>query len=182
MINEQDLYSIERFGSSPPQLLIELPHGCVFTDEYEELAKQIPNLPADLIDFFLVNTDVGTPELGREIAKFVQEKIGVVILRSRIPRTLIDCNRILSLNEDEYKEGKVTPGIPSYIPPKHHWWLKDYHQRYTKKAKQLFEEVCGQGGTAGQSPSVPCSPSLVLSSGMCFVRLLVAAVAVARSC
>lgn len=144
--NDQNLYTIERFGSSAPKLFIELPHGCVHCEEYERFAQYIPSLPDNLIDFFLVNTDVGTPDLGTAIAKYVQDTCGVVVLRSRIPRTLIDCNRILSLNEDEYKEGKVTAGIPSYIPTEHHHWLKNIHHRYTIKAQELFEAVCGQGG------------------------------------
>ncbi|MAA79384.1 MAG: hypothetical protein CL916_09000 [Deltaproteobacteria bacterium] len=146
--NDRDLYTVERFGSSSPQLFIELPHGCIHIEEYERFTQNISELPENLVDFFLVNTDIGTPELGFEIARLIQEKVGVVVLRSRIPRTLIDCNRILSLNEEAYKEGKVTPGIPSYVPLDHHQWLKEIHQRYTEKSKELFEEVCAQGGYA----------------------------------
>ena len=144
----EDIYAIERYGSSPPKLLIELPHGCVHTEEYNTFAQHISELPSNLIDFFLVNTDVGTPELAQGIAKFLEKELGVIVLRSRIPRTLIDCNRVLSLSESEYKSGKVTPGIPSYIPLQHHPWLTEIHQRYTQKAAALYQEVCSAGGTA----------------------------------
>ena len=46
-------------------------------------------LPADLIDFFHVNTDVGSPELGEAIVELLQH-LGVVVLRRLIPRTPLD--------------------------------------------------------------------------------------------
>ncbi|MEI6129601.1 MAG: hypothetical protein WCR59_06000 [Planctomycetota bacterium] len=52
-------------ANAPPQLLIEVPHGATRTEHFTTLAGWLHgDYPADLIDFFHVNTDVGAPELG----------------------------------------------------------------------------------------------------------------------
>jgi hypothetical protein len=145
-IEDTEIFVVERYGKRPPSLFIELPHGAVHVDEFQHFANLIPSLPKNLVDFFLVNTDVGTPELAQAIAENLKEEIGVVILRSKIPRTLVDCNRVLSLSEDEYRAGKVTPGIPCYVPNEHHRWLIDIHHRYTEQATSLYKEICANGG------------------------------------
>jgi hypothetical protein len=51
-------------ASSAPDLLIEIPHGATRTADFQTLANQLRSpLPADLVDFFHVNTDTGAPEL-----------------------------------------------------------------------------------------------------------------------
>src|SRR5687768_8949782 len=80
-----------------PDLVIEIPHGATRTADYTACAAELTSpLPADLVDFFHVNTDAGAPELGRAIAQRVvadEPTRTVVVLRCRIPRTFIDCNR-----------------------------------------------------------------------------------------
>ena len=114
-----------------------------------ELAEQMRSvLPADLIDFFYVNTDVGSPELGEAIAELLQH-LGVVVLRCLIPRTLIDCNRVIDADPQAYRDGGVTPGLPSYITEdSDRQLLLERYKAYLDTATQLMETVCGRGGLA----------------------------------
>jgi predicted N-formylglutamate amidohydrolase len=103
---------VQRFGSGAPTLVIEIPHGATATADFTALEAQLTSpLPAGLIDFFHVNTDAGAPELGLAIA----ERLGAVVLRCRIPRTFIDCNRRIDASLADFKEGKVTPGLMPWI-------------------------------------------------------------------
>jgi hypothetical protein len=100
-------------------LVIEIPHGATRTDDYTHVAAQLTSpLPDGLVDFFHVNTDAGAPELGRAIAeRFVaaQPARSVAVVSSRIPRTFIDCNRSLDASPEDFKVGKVTPGLMPWI-------------------------------------------------------------------
>ncbi len=106
-------------ADAPPDLVIEIPHGATETVDFTRLAAQLTSpLPAGLDDFFHVNTDAGAPELGLAIAERVvadaPERVAVV-LRCRIPRTFIDCNRRIDASPDDFKAGKVTPGLMPWI-------------------------------------------------------------------
>jgi len=147
-ISDQQLFHIQTYGEGEPKVLIELPHGATKTEEYDFFARKIPSLPKDLIEFFYVNTDVGTPELAVSIAEHLKETCAITIIRSRIPRTLVDCNRVLSLSKEQYREGKVTAGIPCYIPEQDHQWLRAVHERYTQKVEERYARICGNGGSA----------------------------------
>jgi len=100
-------------------LLIEIPHGATRTDDFTRLAAQLTSrLPDGLIDFFYANTDAGAPELGLAIAKrFVADEPArsVAVVRCQIPRTLIDCNRNIDAAPEDFKAGKVTPGLMPWI-------------------------------------------------------------------
>ena len=102
-----------------PDLVIEIPHGATRTEDYDRLAAQLTSpLPAALVDFFHVNTDAGAPELGLAAAeRFVLEAPTrtALVLRCRIPRTFIDCNRRIEASSADFKEGKVTPGLMPWI-------------------------------------------------------------------
>ena len=117
-----DIHELRGLGADPeagPDLLIEIPHGATETSDFERLAAQLTSpLPAGLVDFFHVNTDVGAPELALAVAqRFVLEHPTrvVVIVRCRIPRTLIDCNRRVDAAPEDFKAGKVTPGLMPWI-------------------------------------------------------------------
>jgi hypothetical protein len=65
-----------------------------------------------------VNTDAGAPELGLAIAKRfveVEPARSALVLRCRIPRTFIDCNRRIDAAPEDFKAGKVTPGLMPWI-------------------------------------------------------------------
>lgn len=102
-----------------PDLVIEIPHGATSTIDFTSLEKQLTSpLPPGLIDFFHVNTDAGAPELGHAIATaFVaaEPDRSAVVLRCRVPRTFIDCNRRIDAAPEDFKAGKVTPGLMPWI-------------------------------------------------------------------
>ena len=106
-------------AGAPADLVIEVPHGATRTEDFRSLEAQLTSpLPASLIDFFYVNTDAGAFELGEAAARaFVaaEPARSVTILRCRIPRTFIDCNRRIDASPAEFKEGKVTPGLMPWI-------------------------------------------------------------------
>ncbi len=105
--------------SAAPDLLIEVPHGATKGDDFRELAEQLDGpFPGDLRDFFYVNTDVGAFEVAREAAReFTAANPGrkALVLRCRIPRTFIDCNRRIELDSESFKQGGVTPGLMPWV-------------------------------------------------------------------
>lgn len=105
--------------SAHPDLIIEIPHGATTTGDYERLAAKLTGpLPEGLIDFFYVNTDSGAPELAQAIAERLvagEPSRTVTILRCRIPRTFIDCNRVLDLDLHQYEAGNVAPGLFPWV-------------------------------------------------------------------
>lgn len=137
----------------PPDLLIEIPHGATRASEFRALAHQLLGvMPDHLIQFFFVNTDAGAPELGLALAnRLVAEnpRRGVLILRSCIPRTFVDCNRVIDASPEEFKAGKVTPGVPPYVrDPADLALLRSLHAEYVAVAHAAYSAVCGAGGMA----------------------------------
>lgn len=106
-------------ADAPPDLVIEIPHGATATADFTALAARLTSpLPDGLADFFHVNTDAGAPELGLALARrFVDDSPTRVaaVLRCRIPRTFIDCNRRIDAAPEDFKAGKVTPGLMPWI-------------------------------------------------------------------
>jgi hypothetical protein len=104
---------------APPDLVIEIPHGATSTVDFTSLAARLTSpLPDGLADFFHVNTDAGAPELGLAVAaRLVADSPTRVaaVLRCRIPRTFIDCNRRIDAAPEDFKAGKVTPGLMPWI-------------------------------------------------------------------
>ena len=102
-------------ADAPPDVVVEIPHGATATADFTALAAQLTSpLPAGLVDFFHVNTDIGAPELALALAeRLVSESPTrvVTVLRCRIPRTFIDCNRRMDASPEDFKAGKVTPGL-----------------------------------------------------------------------
>jgi predicted N-formylglutamate amidohydrolase len=122
-------------AGSAIDLVIEIPHGATRTEDYAHLAGQLTSeLPGGLVDFFHVNTDAGAPELGRAVAaRFVAAEPGrsAAVVCSRIPRTFIDCNRSLDASPEDYRSGKVTPGLMPWITsPEDRELLRAAYDRY----------------------------------------------------
>ena len=156
-----DVYRLGPAGQSlaPADLLIELPHGATTAADYQRLADQMrSNLPPDLIAFFFVNTDVGTPEVGARLAAFLAEPAryrpllgdladepgrNVLVVRSRIPRTLVDCNRT-----DTPPAGSGLTGmLPDYIRDEADIaLLRALHSTYLGVARAAWAEVITAGG------------------------------------
>ncbi|MFT5685446.1 MAG: putative N-formylglutamate amidohydrolase [Myxococcota bacterium] len=143
----------DRAAPDAPGLLIEVPHGATEAAHYFELAARMQSdLPANLERFFFVNTDVGAPEVAQAIAAAHiagDPTASVTILRCLIPRTLIDCNRIIDADPAQYAEGGVTPGIAPYVDhPGDRALLLSRYAAYQEQATAAFAQACGRGGRA----------------------------------
>jgi predicted N-formylglutamate amidohydrolase len=99
-------------------LLVEVPHGAA-RDDYDALRAALRGpLPDDLHEFFAVNTDVGAWDLGRAAAARVvaeEARRTALVVRCRIPRTFIDCNRVEEATEDQLASGGMTASVPAYV-------------------------------------------------------------------
>ena len=134
-----------------PDLLIEVPHGATRLLHYESLRGLLKgDYPDDLIKFFYVNTDVGAPETAVAVARGLlacQPELKIRILRSLLPRTFIDCNRMPRASGNG--QARVTPRIPHYVtdPVDIDTWTA-FHQSYVAQAERAYAEVCGNNGQA----------------------------------
>lgn len=134
-----------------PRVLIEVPHGATSWEHYDRVWRQLRGaLPADLDSFYYVNTDVGAPEVAAAIAQQLAAKgLSVMVLRSLLPRTFVDCNRSISYQPKTISSGGVTPSIPSFVTDSvDRALLERLHGQYRREAERLYELVCGPGGTA----------------------------------
>jgi hypothetical protein len=137
--------------STPPEFLVEVPHGACRRAHYDALRSRMKgDLPDDLHCFFHINTDVGAWEYGRATALRVlaeHPKKSALVVRSLIPRTLIDCNRPATRAGGDLQKGALTAGVPSYIDHvDDHALLVSLHQHYVDVADAAFELVCGKNG------------------------------------
>lgn len=138
---------------APARLLVEVPHGADRRSHYDALRPQlVGDLPEDLHCFFHMNTDVGAWAYGRACAvKLIEDDptLSVLLLRSEIPRTFVDCNRSPDNECGDLQKGGVTAGIPVYVrDERDRALLLDLHKRYLDVAQAAYEEVCGAGGLA----------------------------------
>ena len=140
-------------SNQAPNILIEIPHGATLRLHFEELRAHLSSVfPSDLIDFFFVNTDVGAPELAKftaEILSRLDHSYKILIVRSLIPRTFVDCNRILDLSEQEALAAGITVGLPVYVTEdEDKAFLLQRYASYQQEAAKAYESVCGSGGLA----------------------------------
>lgn len=136
-----------------PDLLVEVPHGADEPGHYEALRARLRgNLPNDLQLFFNVNTDVGAWAYGRATALALIARAptrSVLLLRSLIPRTFVDCNRRADYGGGRLDQGALTPGIPDYVrDTDDRALLLALHRSYLDVAQAAFACVCGAGGLA----------------------------------
>ena len=100
-------------------LLLEVPHGATSAADYHAMADAMEGpLPEGLIDFYYVNTDVGAFEVAEAIAARVVAalpSLRVALLRCRIPRTFIDCNRCIDASAEDFRAGGVGPGLMPWV-------------------------------------------------------------------
>ena len=138
------IYDVEFFGpEGAPSLLFEIPHGATEAQHYDALRGRLKSdLPDGLEGFFHINTDIGAPEVASAAARKLSRDgfRRVVILRSLVPRTFIDCNRAL----EHPGAGAVTPGLPDYIDhDEDRELLIGMHRCYAQAAKDAYAAVCG---------------------------------------
>lgn len=128
-------------ASDRVDLLVEVPHGATRTEDFRSLERLLTSpLPDSLIEFFHVNTDSGAFELGEAAARaFVaaEPTRSAALLRCRIPRTFIDCNRRIDASPAEFKEGKVTPGLMPWITtPEDRTLLRSRYEAYVAAVRE----------------------------------------------
>jgi predicted N-formylglutamate amidohydrolase len=131
-------------------LVIEIPHGATRTEDYDRLAARLSSpLPDGLVDFFHVNTDAGAPELGVAIAQqFVaaNPSRAAAVLRCRVPRTLIDCNRQIDASPEDFKAGKVSPGLMPWITSaEDRAMLRAAHEAYVSAVRTEVAKLTASG-------------------------------------
>jgi len=144
-------------ASPASTLLIEVPHGATRRSDYEALEAQlVSKLPQDLIGYFFVNTDIGTPEGAEHIARALStaptgQSLGVLVLRCLLPRTFIDTNRVVEAPTPGVVVNGMTPGLASYVTEAaDHALLLGLHQRYHELVARAYEAITGRGGLALQ--------------------------------
>jgi hypothetical protein len=138
-------------AGAPPDLLVEVPHGATRQADYDALRALLCGpFPEDLDAFFHVNTDAGAPEYAEALAaRLVAEEPGrtVLVLESRIPRTFIDCNRAIDASPEDFRAGKVTPGLPPYVrDERDRVLLRARHQAWVEASAAAYQWACGAGG------------------------------------
>ena len=158
-------------SETPPALLIEVPHGATGARHFEATRQRlVSRLPEDLREFFFVNTDVGAFECAERVARMIVEPkaelrlaalLGdaasrvaelparsVLIVRSLLPRTFVDCNRILV---PDGESSEMTAGVPGYIRNRKDVATRQaLHEVYQQVAAKSYRRVCGAGGPAIQ--------------------------------
>jgi hypothetical protein len=155
----------------PAGLLIEVPHGATRRRHYAATRRRLTGgFPDGLEEFFFVNTDVGSIECARWVARMVtrpgehpelaalQGEAGgrasrpiaaVMILRGLVARTFIDCNRVIAGGPASALEAGLTPGLPAYVSRAEDLeTLKGMHADYQAAAAKAYRAVCGAGGPA----------------------------------
>jgi predicted N-formylglutamate amidohydrolase len=136
-------------GAAAVDLLVEVPHGADRRADYDALRARLAGpLPADLHEFFFVNTDAGAAQVGRRVAeRFVAAAPGrrALVVRARIPRTFIDCNRVEEAAEDLEGSG-LTGSIPAYVrDPADRAALLGLHRRYVAVVEAALAALAPRG-------------------------------------
>lgn len=144
-------YTPPRAGA--PTLLIELPHGATRTADYEATRARLAGaLPVNLEAFFYVNTDIGTPECAQWLTEaLAREGYGSLVLRCLVPRTFIDCNRVVAGSPQGVVIDGLTPAVAAYIEePADQALLGELHAAYHGLIDRAYRRLCGAGGLALQ--------------------------------
>lgn len=133
-------------AGAAPDLLIEVPHGATRTEDFTDLAARLTSeLPDALIEFFYVNTDVGAWELAEAVAaRFtaLAPTRTVALLRCRIPRTFIDCNRRVDAAPEDFRAGRVTPGLMPWITtPEDRALLRGLYDQYVSAVRAASDAL-----------------------------------------
>lgn len=149
-----------RGGQAPegatPDLLLEVAHGATLAADFDALAARLRGpFPPGLRDFFFVNTDVGAPEVALEVARravALAPRRTALVLRCRVPRTFVDCNRWIdaSTRPAPSAAGEMTPGLPPWVRDADDARLlvEQRHAPYRGVVSAAMEQVLGAGGRA----------------------------------
>lgn len=163
-------------AGTSPGLLIEVPHGATRRRDFEATrSRLVGRYPEDLDQFFFVNTDAGSIECARWVARMVADpsrypELGEIlgsnarassgrietvwIVRGLLARTFVDLNRVTArldgVGGGEAAEGGLTPALPDYVTrPDDTETLLRLHGEYQDLARRAYEIVCGSSATSG---------------------------------
>ena len=137
-------------AADAPDLVIEIPHGATETVDFTRMADRLTSpLPEGLVDFFHVNTDAGAPELALATAARLvatDPTRTVTVVRCRVPRTFLDCNRRMDASPADFKAGKVTPGMMPWITTaEDRALLRDAYDRYVAAVDAAVASLRAEG-------------------------------------
>jgi hypothetical protein len=137
-------------ADGPWDLLLDVPHGATRTADWDRLRVVLRgDYAADLRDFFFVNTDAGAPEVAFAVARRwvgLHRTARAVVLRSLLPRTFVDCNRIVA---SEAAPG-MTPGLGPWVHDDgDRALLLDLHARWWRDVQEHYHRL-SPGGLAVQ--------------------------------
>jgi len=133
-----------------PDLLLETPHGATADADFHALrSRLVDRYDEDLLAFFRINTDAGSPELAERIAAQIvalEPERSVALVRCRVPRTFVDCNRILPpADEAQPDDSTLSPGLPPYVTdPSDRAMLTELHRSYLEVVTTAAAAVCAQ--------------------------------------
>ena len=155
VVEVQHVRGAQARADAPADLLLEIPHGATRAHHFASLKGQLKGpFPENLIDFFFVNTDVGAPEAALALARHVVARDptrAVTLLVCQIPRTFIDCNRVIdeASRPTTSTATGMTPGVVRYVTDEGDLALLfSKYRAYRACITSHFEDVCGHGGTA----------------------------------
>lgn len=138
-----------------PTLLVEVPHGATRAAHFDALEHELAGtFPADLREFFFVNTDVGAPELALRLAELAVERDparSALVLQSLLPRTFVDCNRVIDAGTRPRSSaaGEMTPGVHAWVrDPRDLELLLARYGAYRARLESAAETILGAGGLA----------------------------------
>lgn len=142
-------------ASESPDLLLEVPHGATRAADFDRLHAVLRGpFPPDLREFFFVNTDVGAPEVALRVAERVvaaDPRRSALVIRCRIPRTFVDCNRLIDLDAQPRASaaGELTPGLHAWVrDPEDRRLLLERYRAYREEVERTCASVCANGGQA----------------------------------
>ncbi len=138
-----------------PDLLLEVPHGATRAADFDRLRAALRgSFPADLREFFFVNTDVGAPEFALRVAERVvaaDPGRSAAVIRCLVPRTFVDCNRLIDADPRPRTSaaGELTPGIHAWVrDPADLALLLARYRAYRACVEDACALVCAGGGHA----------------------------------
>ena len=156
-----------------PDVFCELPHGATELAHLDRAREMISNFPERYVKFFLANTDQGSPEYAtrfvqmltdpddagdvlsvlepgrRERAADLVRKMKIMVLRSLLPRTIVDVNRAWTIPGETLKSANLTGTVGKFITDENDLErLRGIYDRYQENAARGYERVCSAGGFA----------------------------------
>jgi len=143
-----------RTGATP-EFVLEVAHGATRARDFDTLRAALRGpYPADLREFFFVNTDVGAPEVAMKVAELLvaaRPERAVAVVRCLVPRTFLDVNRLIDTGTQPStsKPGEMTPGLHAWVrDPADRDLLFARYRAYRALVEGAVDACCSTGGRA----------------------------------